>query len=356
MPIVFHVPPTDLTASNTLGLSCKARHVVELTSRDQLARVSQRARESGQTLVLGAGSNVVLPEHLSGLVVRVALRGITLVEARPDAWVIDVAGGENWHDFVRMTVANGWNGLENMALIPGTVGAAPVQNIGAYGIELDTRIESVTAWHIPEGKIVEFNRADCGFHYRDSLFKRAGLGQWIILSVRFNLPRPWQPVLAYPDLLRHPILSAIPVAEVKASQIFDAVCEIRRTKLPDPAVLGNAGSFFKNPVVSTEKFKALKTLFPGLVAYQQPGQTYKLAAGWMIEQAGWKGRRVGRVGVHTHQALVLVNYGQATAGELLGLARSVQQSVLQQFGVTLEIEPVVVAGQGLEAEHCLHIK
>lgn len=348
MPIVFHVPPIDLTASNTLGLTCKARQVVSLTSHSQLARISQRAREADQTLVLGAGSNVVLPQHLSSLVVRVELKGIALVEARPDAWVIDVAGGENWHDFVQLTVANGWDGLENMALIPGTVGAAPVQNIGAYGIELDTRIESVTAWHIPEAKIVTFNRADCGFHYRDSMFKRAGLGQWIILSVRFNFPRPWQPVLTYPDLVRHPMLSVIPAGEVTARQIFDAVCEIRRTKLPDPAVLGNAGSFFKNPVVPADQFNALRTLFPGLVSYAQPDQTFKLAAGWMIEQAGWKGRRVGQVGVHAHQALVLVNYGHATACELLGLARSVQLSVQQQFGVMLEIEPVVVTDQASE--------
>ena len=342
MPIVFHAHSCDLTSSNTLGLACQASNVVDLTDCDQLAQLSELALEASQTLVLGSGSNVVLPEHLSGLVVRVRLRGIRLIEKRPDAWIIDVAGGENWHDFVRVAIENGWDGLENLALIPGTVGAAPVQNIGAYGIELDTRIDSVIAWNIPAGKIVEFKRPACDFRYRDSLFKRAGLGQWIIVSVRFALPRPWQPVLAYPDLKRHPLLAATPVTQVTAEQIFQAVCEIRRTKLPDPARLGNAGSFFKNPIISALQFACLKELFPAIISYLQTDSSYKLAAGWLIEQAGWKGCRVGQVGVHDRQALVLVNYGQAKAVELLELAQDIRRSVHQKFGVTLELEPVVV--------------
>ncbi len=356
MPIAFHAYSSDLNTCNTLGLACRASQVVALTDCDQLPRISALAHRTQQTLVLGGGSNVVLPERLSGLVVHVRLRGIQLIEERPEAWIIEVAGGENWHDFVQTAVENGWNGLENLALIPGTVGAAPVQNIGAYGVELDTLIESVTAWHIPEGRIVEFSRQACDFHYRDSLFKRAGLGQWLIVSVRFSLPRPWRPVLAYPDLKRHHLLSAIPLTEVTARQIFQAVCEIRRLKLPDPAKLGNAGSFFKNPVVPAAQYAALKGLFPAVVSYLQPDGRQKLAAGWLIEQAGWKGRRVGPVGVHAHQALVLVNYGQASAQQLLELARAIMQSVHQKFGVTLEIEPVVVPGDALEAQHSLHVK
>ncbi len=344
MPIDFQPHFFDLTHSNTLGLACLAGQVLELREPDQLAEISTQRDRGASIFVLGGGSNVVLPERLERLVVRVQLRGIKLIEARTDAWIIEVAGGENWHDFVQTAVANGWDGLENMALIPGTVGAAPVQNIGAYGVELETRIESVTAWYIPEAKMFTFSREACDFSYRDSMFKRAGMGQWLIVSVRFALPRPWQPMLGYPDLACHPMLMQAHGAEVTARQIFDAVCAIRRTKLPDPAVLGNAGSFFKNPVISAEQYANLKQAFPNLVSYSQPDQTYKLAAGWLIEQAGWKGRRVGRVGVHDRQALVLVNYGQASANELLALASEVKDSVNRQFGVTLEIEPVIVPG------------
>jgi len=344
MPIDFQPHFSDLTHSNTLGLACIAGQVLELREPGQLAEISTQRDYGTSIFVLGGGSNVVLPERLERLVVRVELRGIKLIEARADAWIVEVAGGENWHDFVQTAVTNGWDGLENMALIPGTVGAAPVQNIGAYGVELETRIESVTAWHIPEAKMFTFSREACDFSYRDSMFKRAGMGQWLIVSVRFALPRPWQPMLGYPDLARHPMLMQAQGAEVTARQIFDAVCAIRRTKLPDPDVLGNAGSFFKNPVVSAEQYATLKQAFPNLVSYPQSDQTHKLAAGWLIEQAGWKGRRVGRVGVHDRQALVLVNYGQASAKELLALASEVKNSVSRQFGVTLEIEPVIVPG------------
>jgi len=235
----------DLTAANTLGLSCRATHVADLTDLGQLPALSALARQSEAVVILGGGSNVVLPAQLARLVVRVQLQGVELIAQRPDAWIIDVAAGENWHDFVTAAMTRGWDGLENLALIPGTVGAAPLQNIGAYGVELDTRVESVTAWNIPEARFVTFSREACGFNYRDSMFKRAGLGQWLIVSVRFSLPRPWQPVLSYPDLLRHPVLAGLAPQAIRAQQIFEAVCDIRRSKLPDPAVLGNAGSFLK---------------------------------------------------------------------------------------------------------------
>jgi UDP-N-acetylmuramate dehydrogenase len=328
---------------NTLGLACQAARVTDVSDLSQLPALSELTRLSAPAVVLGGGSNLVLPAQLDRLVLRVLLKGIALVEQCTDAWMIDVAAGENWHDFVTTSIHRGWDGLENLALIPGTVGAAPVQNIGAYGVELDSRVESVTAWYIPEGRLVTLKREDCGFKYRDSMFKRAGLGQWLIVSVRFRLPRPWRPVLGYPDLLRHPELTATAPDEICARQIFDAVCDIRRAKLPDPAVLGNAGSFFKNPVVSKAQFDALKLRFADIVSYPQADGSFKLAAGWLIERCGWKGRREGRVGVHTRQALVLVNYGQAKASELLDLARAIKQSVSEQFGVVLEIEPVVVS-------------
>jgi UDP-N-acetylmuramate dehydrogenase len=338
-----------LTEHNTLGLACQAKRVLTLSSHEQLPILSALAREHGGCLVLGGGSNVVLPARLERLVVKVALRGILLVEDQEpsqdgeSSWRIDVAAGENWHDWVQIATQRGWVGLENLALIPGTVGAAPVQNIGAYGVELQERIESVTAWHIPEGRMVTLTRAECGFAYRDSIFKRALPGTWLILSVRFLLPKAWKPVLTYPDLRNHNVLSTLSPSAIRAQQILDAVVEIRRTKLPDPALLGNAGSFFKNPVVSAEQYRLLKDTFSDLVAYPQTDGTFKLAAGWLIERCGWKGKRLGAVGVHERQALVLVNYGGAQAGELLSLANKVRESVQQQFGVELEIEPVVVS-------------
>ncbi len=332
----------DLGACNTLGLACRADRVVSLTHVSQLPALSALSGADGVCLVLGGGSNVILPVHVPGLVVRMQLKGVSLIEVRPQAWVVDVAGGENWHDWVSLAMDRGWDGLENLARIPGTVGAAPVQNIGAYGVEVASRIESVQAWHVPEARMVTLSAAECDFRYRDSIFKRAAPGVWIITSVRFVLPRPWVPVIDYPDLLMHPNLNSLTAGEVTARHVFDTVCQVRRAKLPDPAVLANAGSFFKNPIVSRERWALLHDRFENLVSYAQPDGTVKLAAGWLIDQCGWKGRRIGAVGVHARQALVLVNYGGASAPELLALASAIVQSVQQVFGVTLEIEPVRV--------------
>ena len=341
------VNAADLSSMNTLGLACQAARVMQVSELNQLPELSELARYAEPILVLGGGSNLVLPAQLQRLVVCVRIKGIVLVEQRPDAWVIDVGAGENWHDFVATSMRRGWDGLENLALIPGTVGAAPVQNIGAYGVELDARLESVTAWNIQQARLETFKCEECGFKYRDSMFKRAGLGQWLIVRVRFCLPRPWQPVLGYPDLLRHPFLKDTAPEAIRAQQIFEAVCDIRRTKLPDPAVLGNAGSFFKNPVVNESQLSALKKRFADIVSYPQIDGRYKLAAGWLIERCGWKGKRIGNVGVHERQALVLVNYGQATAQELLDLAAAIKQSVREKFDVQLDIEPVVVSDEVL---------
>ena len=214
-----------------------------------------------------------------------------------------------------------------------------MQNIGAYGVEFEERFHSLTAWDVPAGRLVEMRAADCRFAYRDSAFKHDAPGRWIIVSVRFALPRPWRPVLGYPDLQRHARLAQ---GEPTARDIFEAVCEIRRAKLPDPAVTGNAGSFFKNPIVAASVRDSLVTQFPGLVSYAQPDGRYKLAAGWLIDQCGWKGRALGAAGVHDRQALVLVNRGGATAADIMGLAQAIQQAVAERYGVRLEPEPVVV--------------
>ncbi|AKQ54351.1 UDP-N-acetylenolpyruvoylglucosamine reductase [Bordetella hinzii] len=328
----------DLRGLNTFGLASRADAFVTLEDEAQLPALSALAVDYPACFVLGGGSNLVLGESVAGLVVRVALRGIRLVEARPDVWIVEAAAGERWHEVVAHCVEQGWDGLENLALIPGTVGAAPVQNIGAYGVELSDRFDSLSAWDLREARATHFSAADCRYAYRDSVFKREP-GRWLITRVRFALPRPWRAVLEYPDLQRWPALQQGP-ADARA--IFQAVCGIRRAKLPDPAVIGNAGSFFKNPLVDAATHEHLQARFPGLVSYPQPDGRYKLAAGWLIDQCGWKGRSLGPAGVHDRQALVLVNRGGAAAADILALAAAIQEDVMARYGVWLEPEPIVV--------------
>jgi UDP-N-acetylmuramate dehydrogenase len=336
--------PRDLRAFNTLGLSSRAEAFVEIDDLAQLPALAQLARAYPSLLILGGGSNLVLPAKVGGLVAHMRLRGIRLLDATDDHLRVEAAAGERWHEVVAATIARGWPGLENLALIPGQTGAAPVQNIGAYGVELKDRFDSVLAYDRQAEAFVEMDHAACAFAYRDSIFKHEP-GRWIIAAVRFRLPRAWTPVLAYPDLQRHPALMAARAAgRVDARQIFDAVREIRTRKLPDPAVLGNAGSFFKNPIVDAAMHARLAARHPGLVAYPQADGSVKLAAGWLIDQCGWKGRALGRAGVHTAQALVLVNLGNATAADIMALARAIQDDVSARFGVLLEPEPIVVPG------------
>lgn len=335
------VEPKDLSSMNTLGLASRAAACVVFTDEAQLPELTRLAREYEHTSVLGGGSNVVLAQQVSGLVICTRTQGVALVAETQDAWWVEARAGETWHKFVDTCLVNGWAGLENLALIPGTVGAAPVQNIGAYGVELDTRIDQVHAWDIQQGKSRVFSRDECEFSYRDSFFKRQPPGRWLITRVRFRLAKQWAPQLAYPDLSACRELAA--AGHITPRQVFDAVCAIRQSKLPDPAVLGNAGSFFKNPVVDASVWQRLKGGFPDLVGYPQPDGTFKLAAGWLIDRAGWKGRRRGAVGVHDRQALVLVNFGGATSTELLTLAQDICADVYARFGVRLEQEPVQVA-------------
>jgi len=261
------------------------------------------------------------------------------------AWVLEAGAGENWHEFIAWSLAQGYPGLENMALIPGTVGASPVQNVGAYGVELQDRFESLDAVDLHTGQLFTLNAAQCGFGYRDSVFKHAskplGLaGRALITAVRFALPKPWKAVLGYADLDKKRVQSG--VNDPSAQQIFDWVCEIRRAKLPDPALIGNAGSFFKNPTVSAEQCQDIIGREPKIVHYLLADGSAKLAAGWLIDACGWRGKSVGNAGVYEKQALVLVNRGGATGGEVMTLARAIQTSVYERFGIMLEPEPVVV--------------
>ena len=349
-PLPLPAEFADLTALNTLGLRATANRVLRLHSPSELASLAlQLAQFAGQPwCVLGGGSNVVLPLHYAGTVVQPLFMGITQLPCE-SGLRIQAFAGESWHGFVAHCMAQGWWGLENLALIPGTVGAAPIQNIGAYGLEVAQRIESVTVWDCDAQALRTVPAAECAFAYRDSAFKRGTLGTVIVVAVTFLLPLPqdWMPVLGYAELNKMLASQSNPQTTLPAQAIFDAVVAIRRAKLPDPAVIGNAGSFFKNPVVTAAQAAALRVLHPHLPHYAQAGGECKLAAAWLIDQCGFKScapkSGEGCIGVHPLQALVIVNTagrGNATAAQVRAVADEIQAAVLARFGVNLEVEPV----------------
>ena len=336
----------SLLPYNTLGLAATARTLVHLGSEADVRRLLAhplygRARK----LILGGGSNLVFSRDPAAVVLRVEVKGLRLVAERDDAWIIEAGAGEAWHDLVCWTLGQGWPGLENLALIPGTVGAAPVQNIGAYGVELKDRFESLDAVDLVTGRTVTLDARACAFGYRESVFKRpasdGGLaGKSLVTRVRLRLPRPWVPELGYLDLQRR--IAETGTTRPDPRTVFDWVCAIRRAKLPDPARIGNVGSFFKNPIVSAEQCRDIIGRDPEIVHYPLPDGSVKLAAGWLIDACGWKGKSVGRAGVYERQALVLVNRGGASGAEVVTLARAIQESVYGRFGIRLEPEPVIV--------------
>jgi UDP-N-acetylmuramate dehydrogenase len=339
----------SLQPHNTFGIVARARTLVRVRGEaDVQALLAHPELGQAPKFILGGGSNIVLTGDVKATVLKVEVAGRRVVEERPNAIVVEAGAGENWHDFVAWTVEQGLPGLENLALIPGTVGASPVQNIGAYGIELQDRFESLDAIDLVTGRLFTLDASQCAFGYRDSVFKHSpardsdlGLaGRALILRVRMLLPKPWRPMLGYLDLQRK--MAETGVAEPTARQIFDWVCAIRGAKLPDPRVIGNAGSFFKNPTVTPEQCQDIIGREPGIVHYPMPDGSVKLAAGWLIDACGWKGKSVGKAGVYEKQALVLVNRGGATGGEVVTLARAIQTSVYERFGIRLEPEPVVV--------------
>jgi len=295
-------------------------------------------------LILGAGSNLILSRDPEAVVVKVEIMGRRLAHEDGEAFVVEAGAGETWHDVVDWTLQQGWAGLENLALIPGTVGAAPVQNIGAYGVELRERFHSLDAVDLVTGRGVTLDAAACRFGYRDSVFKHGGFaglaGKSVITRLRLRLPKRWTPVLGYLDLERK--VHETGIHEPTAQQVFEWVCTIRRGKLPDPREIGNVGSFFKNPVVSAEQCRDIIARDPHIVHYPLADGSFKLAAGWLIDACGWKGKSIGRAAVYDKQALVLVNRGGASGAEVLMLARAIQESVYGRFGIRLEPEPVVV--------------
>jgi UDP-N-acetylmuramate dehydrogenase len=338
-----------LQGHNSFGIVAKARALVRVRSAaDVQAVLADPALHDLPKFVLGGGSNIVLTGDVRPLVLKVEVTGRRILEDGPKATILEAGAGENWHQFVTWSLEQGFPGLENLALIPGTVGGSPVQNVGAYGVELQDRFESLDAIDLFTGKAFSLDAAQCAFRYRDSVFKHVpakegdfGLGgRALILRVRFRIPKPWKPVLGYVDLERK--IHDTGISEPSARQIYDWVCAIRSNKLPDPRVLGNAGSFFKNPTVTPEQCQDIIAREPNIVHYPMPDGTIKLAAGWLIDACGWKGKSVGNAGVYEKQALVLVNRGGATGGEVVTLARAIQTSVYERFGIRLEPEPVVV--------------
>ena len=331
----------SLKPYNTFSLPAVANTLVRIGSDADVRRVVDHPQlGTAPKFVLGGGSNIILTKDMPQVVLKVEVRGIRLVEERADAWIVEAGAGENWHELVAHTLAHGWAGLENLALIPGTVGATPVQNIGAYGVELKDRFESLDVVDLVTGRTQTLYADLCAFGYRHSVFKHSLANRTVITRVRFRLPKPWQPVLGYLDLERK--MAETGNHAPSAQQVFDWVCAIRRAKLPDPAVLGNAGSFFKNPIVTTEQCRDIIGRDPEVVHYPLPDGSIKLAAGWMIDACGWKGKHVGQAGVYEKQALVLVNRGGAIGSEVMLLAVAIQESVYGRFGIRLEPEPLVV--------------
>jgi len=331
----------SLREHNSFGLPAVARTLVRVRSEADVRRVVDHP-EFGRApkLILGGGSNLVLTRDVDAVVLKIEIEGRRLVAETDDAWIVEAGAGERWHDLVAWTLDQGLPGLENLALIPGTVGAAPVQNIGAYGVELKDRFHSLDAVDLVTGRSVMLDAAMCRFGYRDSLFKQDLAGKSVVTRVRLRLPKPWVPALGYLDLERK--MAETGNTHPDARTIFDWVCAIRRAKLPDPAAIGNAGSFFKNPVVSAEQCRDIIDRDPEIVHYPLPDGSVKLAAGWLIDACGWKGKSVGRAGVYERQALVLVNRGGASGAEVVTLARAIQESVYGRFGIRLEPEPVIV--------------
>jgi UDP-N-acetylmuramate dehydrogenase len=329
----------SLRRYNTFGIDVRSNRVIQV---DSLTDLPQIGFQPGRDLVLGGGSNVLLTADFPGMVLLNRLSGMRIVGEHNGTTLVEAAAGEIWHSLVLWSLANGLSGLENLSLIPGLTGAAPMQNIGAYGVELSDLLESVQAWDWQAERLVEFGQADCDFSYRDSRFKSRDAGRYLITHVRLRLSRVFRPRLGYAGLNEQ--LAAMELTDPSARQVSQAVIMLRKRKLPDPARIGNAGSFFKNPTVTAEQAEVLARRHEGLPVHSVSAQMAKLSAGWMIEQCGWKGYRDGDAGVSDRHALVLVNHGQVSGAEILDLANRITASVLETFGVQLQPEPTIVRG------------
>jgi len=326
---------------NTFHINASARYFTEISNADQLQDlIHSGLLNEHPFLLLGGGSNVLSKGNMNGIVAHISNKSIEVIEKNEDSVLVKASAGENWHEFVSFCVENGFGGLENLSLIPGNVGSCPIQNIGAYGVEVKDCFHSLEAFNLQTGELKVYAHDECEFGYRDSIFKKELKGKVVIWSVTFGLNLNPAVHIEYGAIRQE--LSAMGIEKPSISDVSKAVCTIRQNKLPDPDVLGNAGSFFKNPTVDLKFADKLKESFPNLVSFPQGDDRVKLAAGWLIEQCGWKGYRDGYAGVHENQALVLVNYGNASGTDLLTLAHKIQNSVYVRFGVKLDMEVNVI--------------
>ena len=332
----------SLRSYNTFGIDVSSAFFSSFASLEALAELTTFCDEKNHLpkLVLGGGSNVLFTQDFRGIILKNDLKGIELIKEDASHYYVRSAGGENWHQFVLFCLNNNYAGVENLSLIPGNVGASPIQNVGAYGVEIKDVFHELEAWHLQDQKLVNFTAADCKFDYRDSVFKTKYKGQFVITNVTFKLLK--QPVYHTNYGAIQQELASMAVTELSIHAIADAVIKIRRSKLPDPEVIGNAGSFFKNPAIPVSRFENLKASYPTLPGYPAKNDTVKIAAGWLIEQCGWKGFRKGDAGCHEKQALVLVNYGNASGIDIYALSTEIMHSVETKFGILLEREVNII--------------
>ena len=335
----------SLKQLNTFGIDVTARYFTRFNSNNELIELLEfdqppTTNDQPKTLTLGGGSNILFTKNFDGLVLKNEIKGIELVKEDEDHVYIKAGAGENWHQFVLHCIHNNLAGVENLSLIPGNIGASPMQNIGAYGVEIKDVFHSLEAIHIKERKLHTFHLNDCAFGYRESIFKKQFKNEFVITSVTYRLNKKPVYNISYGAIEQE--LEKMNIKDLSIKAISDAVINIRSSKLPDPAVTGNAGSFFKNPEVEKDLFEKLQTAFPGISGYTLPGGKVKLAAGWLIEQCGWKGFRKGDAGCHTNHALVLVNYGNASGNEIYSLSEEIIQSVHEKFNVVLEREVNII--------------
>jgi UDP-N-acetylmuramate dehydrogenase len=333
----------DLQQFNTFGIKCSAQHLVRIQHTNQLKVLLElKLFRDSPKLVLGGGSNLLFTKKFfEGLVIKNEVKGIIKVNETDEQIWLKVGGGEVWHSFVLHCVENNFGGVENLSLIPGLVGAAPMQNIGAYGVEVKDTIDAVTAFDFQTGEVIEFSNADCRFAYRESMFKQAGKGKYFITHVTFRLTKKNHRYNTEYGALKE-VLTKMNINELSLKSISDAVIHIRQSKLPDPALIGNAGSFFKNPTIALSQQQLLKKSYPDMPSYPVDATHVKVPAAWLIESCGWKGKTIGSIGVHKHQALVLVNYGGGEGDKILQLAHDIQRSVEAKFNIALHMEVNIV--------------
>ena len=334
----------SLRMYNTFGIDARAQYFSGFKNTDDLNALLDFKKSPGlknaRTLILGGGSNILFTKNFDGLVLKNDISGIETIGEDDDHVYIKAGAGVNWHELVMHCIEMNLAGMENLSLIPGNTGASPMQNIGAYGVEIKDIFHELEAFHLQEKTVKTFGLGECGFAYRESVFKLQYKNQFVILNVTFRLNKKPQFNTSYGAIEQE--LEKMGIQQLSIRSVSQAVINIRRSKLPDPRVMGNAGSFFKNPEIDNAMFKHLQDIFPGIVGYHLPNGNVKLAGGWLIEKAGWKGYRRGDAGCHARQALVLVNYGNATGKEIYALSREIIESVHEKFGVGLEREVNIV--------------